>query len=544
MLLLGIIYSIALYAITLKYHRSLLFNRTCIIILFYCILILMTNFSFNSLKDSLGMYNGLFKNNIIIYFFNIFILFSSILILQFTSFFEKQAINVNWYSYIKNMKLKYNIINNNNNDKFHILEYPLIILLIILGMIFLISTNDIISMFLTIELQSYGLYLLSTLYRNSENATLSGLTYFLLGGLASCFILLGSAIIYINTGMTNFDDIFIMSTTIYNEHIITNNNLNDNLNALFLMLSLSTILIGYLFKISAAPFHFWSPGVYDGVPTIVTSFISILPKISILIFILQLIHNNNYSSNIYELKFTLLISSFLSLIIGTVAGLSQNKIKKLLAYSTISHIGFILLALTVDSLDSIQAFFFYLIQYTLSNINIFFILITIGYYKYFYYKKKNNINDENNSPIQYIDQIKGYVHVNPLIALSFAINLFSLTGIPPLIGFFGKQMVLYSSIQKGYIFISFIAILTSVISAVYYLNIIKKMFFEYKNIKRKNIIDFYVKKTNLNYQNKIIISSSLSIIISILTLIILLYIIYPEKFFFIIILLSLSIFNN
>jgi NADH-ubiquinone oxidoreductase chain 2 len=503
----------------------------------------MTNFSFDYLKESLGMYNGLFKNNVIIYFFNIFILFSSILILQFTSFFEKQVITINWFNNLKSFKLKNKIINK-NDEKFQILEYPLIILLIILGMMCLISSNDIISMFLSIELQSYGLYLLSTLYRNSENSTLSGLTYFLLGGLASCFILLGSALIYINTGMTNFDDIFIISSTIYNEHNIINNNLSDNLNIIFLMLSLTIIMVGYLFKISAAPFHFWSPSVYDGVPTIVTSFISILPKISILIFILQLIHNNNYSSNIYELKLTLLISSFLSLIIGTIAGLSQNRIKKLLAYSTISHIGFMLLAITVNNIDSIQAFFFYLIQYTLSNINIFFILISIGYYKYFFNKKKSNIKDENNSPIQFIDQFKGYVHINPLIALSFAINLFSLTGIPPLIGFFGKQMVLYSSIQKGYIFISFIAIITSVISAVYYLNIIKKMFFEYKNVKKRNIINLYKTKINTNYQNKIIISSYLSIVISILTLIILLYIFYPEKFFFIIILLSLSIFNN
>jgi NADH-ubiquinone oxidoreductase chain 2 len=180
------------------------------------------------------------------------------------------------------------------------------------------------------------------------------------------------------------------------------------------------------------------------------------------------------------------MSSFLSLIIGTVVGLTQFRIKRLLAYSTISHLGFILLALSISSIESTQAFIFYLIQYSISNLNIFIILIAMGFYLYFYVTdnaKYQRLLDKNNSPIQLISQLKGFFYINPILSISLIITIFSFAGIPPLIGFFAKQMVLSAAIDKGYIFISLIAILTSVIGAVYYLNIIKEVFFyspEYK----------------------------------------------------------------
>jgi len=167
----------------------------------------------------------------------------------------------------------------------------------------------------------------------------------------------------------------------------------------------------------------------------------------------------------------LLFSSFLSLIIGTIAGLTQSRIKRLYAFSTISHVGFILLALSIHTIDSTQAFMFYLMQYSLSNLNAFMLLIAIGYSLFFYvynndtsinsnskenYKKYENIKDINNSPIQLINQLKGFYYINPLLAISLGITLFSFAGIPPLVGFFGKQMVLNAAIDKGYIFISFI----------------------------------------------------------------------------------------
>src|SRR5690348_4586562 len=180
------------------------------------------------------------------------------------------------------------------------------------------------------------------------------------------------------------------------------------------------------------------------------------------------------------------MSSLFSLIVGTVVGLTQFRIKRLFAYSTISHVGFILLALSISTIESTQAFVFYLIQYSISNLNAFIILVTIGFSLYSYSnnnKEYKQLIDKNNSPIQLISQLRGYFNINPLLALSLTITIFSFAGIPPLVGFFAKQMVLSAAIDKGYIFLSLIAILTSVIGAVYYLNVIKEIYFyssEYK----------------------------------------------------------------
>jgi NADH-ubiquinone oxidoreductase chain 2 len=181
----------------------------------------------------------------------------------------------------------------------------------------------------------------------------------------------------------------------------------------------------------------------------------------------------------------LLISSLLSLIIGTILGLTQFRIKRLFAYSTISHIGFLLLALSINSIESIQSFIFYLIQYSISNLNAFFLLISIGYTLFIYTTSHSHINlsDKNNSPIQLLSQIKGYFFINHTLTISLAITVFSFAGIPPLVGFFAKLMVLSAALQDGFIFIALIAIITSVISTVYYLNVVKVMFFDLPSYK-------------------------------------------------------------
>jgi NADH-ubiquinone oxidoreductase chain 2 len=226
-----------------------------------------------------------------------------------------------------------------------------------------------------------------------------------------------------------------------------------------------------------------------------------------------------------------------------VVGLTQKRIKRLFAYSTISHVGFILLALSINSIESIQAFIFYLMQYSISNLNAFIILISIGYSLYYYIndsKEYKELTDKNNSPIQLISQIKGYFYINPVLALSLSVTIFSFVGIPPLIGFFAKQMVLSAAIDSGYIFLALVAILTSVISAVYYLNMIKQVFFDPTDYKinpelsdvnlHGNIIRNNVLKTKLSFKpQSITLSSSLTITISILTLIILLFIFLPQE---------------
>lgn len=224
-------------------------------------------------------------------------------------------------------------------------------------------------------------------------------------------------------------------------------------------------------------------------------------------------------------------------------GLSQVRIKRLFAYSTISHLGFILLALSINSIESIQAFIFYLMQYSISNLNAFVILVAIGFSLFYYTNKTEEyqeLSEKDNSPIQLVSQLKGYFYINPALALSLTITIFSFVGIPPLIGFFAKQMVLSAALDSGYVFMALVAILTSVISAVYYLNIIKQIFFDqpdYKikkeiqtlnfpgNITRKGVV---LDKLTFKAED-IILSSPLTITISTLSLVILLFMFNPEE---------------
>ena len=212
--------------------------------------------------------------------------------------------------------------------------------------------------------------------------------------------------------------------------------------------------------------------------------------------------------------------------------------------STISHVGFILLALSINSIESIQAFIFYLMQYSVSNLNAFLILISIGFSLYYYVNDSDEYKqlvDKNNSPIQLISQMKGYFYINPVLALSLTVTIFSFVGIPPLIGFFAKQMVLSAALDSGYIFLALIAILTSVISGVYYLNIIKHVFFdesEYNinpELEEVNIHGNIISKDpqqdiTLTFKyNSIVLSSYLTITISVLTLTILLFMFIPQE---------------
>jgi len=560
MLIISILFLLLSNAVTLRRDKSILFSRVSIIILLYSTFFANNSLYISSIDRGIGIYSGLFQTTSITQIFHIFIFLISAVILQLTAFYPRRVWSEKYSSL--NKMLSYNFIYyrskiiNKMGEQFKIIEYPLIMLFIITGSVFLISTSDLVSIFLSIELQSYGLYLLSTLYRNSELATSGGLTYFLLGGLSSCFILLGTSLLYSNSGLTNLDGLYVITSI---SDIANNYSILYWYNDHYISMSLLILSVGFLFKVSAAPFHFWSPDVYDAIPTLVTTFVAIVAKISILIFLLELVHyaNNCIFTSEFSWILGLLISSLLSLLIGTIVGLTQFRIKRLFAYSTISHLGFILLALAINSIESIQAFIFYLIQYSLSNLNAFILLISIGYSLYYYInenKEYQELLDKNNSPIQLISQIKGFFYINPILSLSFAITIFSFVGIPPLIGFFAKQMVLSAALDSGYVFLTLIAILTSVISAVYYLNIIRKVFFDeseylvnpellcidmHASITRK---DTFLEKFKFTYKN-IILSSYLTISISILTLVILLFIFMPQEWLSMANILALILFN-
>jgi NADH-ubiquinone oxidoreductase chain 2 len=627
-------------ALTLTKEKAIFYSRTTILTLIVTCFICYANLHVMNLEKGIGLYGGIFNISSLTQSFNIFIFLITSIVLIYNAFYHR-LVGSNTTQ-----------LADTNLDQYKIIEYPLIILFIICGAVFLMTSGDLISLFISIELQSYGLYILSTVHRDSEQATWGGLTYFLLGGLSSCFILLGSSLLYINTGTTSLDGIYIITSItdmtsnlealplgLATQDDIANYaalplNIGLALNWHYINISLTLLCVGFLFKISAAPFHFWSPDVYDAIPTVVTTTVAIIAKLSIFVILLELVYFISSDSALgtsVSWKNCLLISSLFSLIIGSVLGLTQYRIKRVYAYSTISHVGFILLALSVDSTESIQAYIFYILSYTISNLNAFVILVTIGYTMYLYVynddkanvvkdhesettkllevisnktksiktlllegKNSSNLSLKNNletialasktkseikdlsstiedskknisynkslglsasinsplkdvkySPVQLVSQLKGYFYINSYLALSLAITLFSFMGIPPLVGFFAKQMVLSAALDNGYIFITLVGILTSVIGAVYYLNIVKQMFF----FKSDYVINPFLKASLIGSNAKgeenvnISISSALSVIISIMTLLLLLFIFIPNESFNLAKILTLCLFN-
>ena len=590
MLIYTIVFILLSNAVSMRRDKSILYSRMAISIFVCCTLLCIESLKIQFIDNGIGLFGGLYHATVISNSFHTFIFIVAGIILQLNGFYPRKVFLESFSSIYKLIFYKIVYFNtfilNKMATQFKIIEYPLIIIFVIIGAVFLMSSCDLVSLFLSIELQSYGLYILCTVYRNSERSISGGLTYFLLGGLSSCFILLGSSLLYGNSGNTGFDGIYIInniSNIVYQPGDMP----FEWYESYYLGLSMIIMCVGFLFKVSAAPFHFWSPDVYDAIPTVVTTFVAIIAKISIFIILLELVHFT-YSAGMvllgdnFSWTVILLMSSLLSLIIGSVLGLTQFRIKRLYAYSTISHVGFILLALTINTIESVQSFIFYLIQYSISNLNAFLLLISIGFSLYCYVEKKSsetytnpentksNSNDlilteqpkttglleKNNSPIQLISQLKGYYCVNPYLALSLTITLFSFVGIPPLMGFFAKQMILTSALDNGYVFITLIAILTSVISAYYYLAVVKQMFFHGEGYILNPTIDKTTTRglVKNRFTNKALdkifitvtnikLSGGLTISISILTTLILVFILIPNEWLNMANVLALILFN-
>lgn len=382
----------------------------------------------------------------------------------------------------------------------------MIVVFTTIGASFLVSSTDLVSLYLAIELQSFAVYILAALYRNNESATAAGLKYFLLGALSSAFILLGSSLIYGYTGLTNLDAISSLVSVSSSDNVTQG-----------VILGLVIMTVGFLFKIASAPFHNWAPDVYDGVPTIVTTWLAVMPKISIFILLLTLhslteglgLSLGDVTVNVWQAL--LLVCSLLSLIIGTVVGLAQFRIKRLFAYSTVSHVGFMLLALAVSGQESIDAFLFYLIQYSLTSVNAFFILLAFGYL----INSQQASGSAQNSDVQFISQLGGQFRQNPILALSMIVCIFSMAGIPPLMGFFAKYAVLYSAIHNGYYFIALVGILGSVVSAVYYLRVVRVIYFDEP-------------ASGSPSQSPAVLTSTHSYVIAVLTVFIVLFVLQPS----------------
>lgn len=544
MLSIGLItYIIAVPLFSDRISPTVFSRITSIFLLFSALLTWNSLYYFPISDNSISIYSGLFSVNILSLSFQLvlFIIGSMILF----GWGPVTSKNFNNLTIEDNSKINPNFVHVNT-----ISEYSLLIIFGVLGSCLLITSNNLLSLYMGIELQSFAAYILCSLYRNSQSATAAGLKYFLLGSLASGIILLGTGVIYSVTGITSFDDLYTLLTAVNLDNAA---NTEYNFVNLGIIAGLIFIGIGYILKVGAAPLYNWSPDVYDGVPTIITSWIATMPKIGLLVSLANLISVISGGSAINSLNsiivnnFTslLLVSSVLSFIIGAIVGLSQVRIKRLLTFSTINHVGFLLLALAVTTEESLEGFVFYLVQYAMTNVNTFMTLLAFGYAAKGIVQNSSSAlsaHTQFNNKVrefQLLDDLKGQFFKNPLLAISFGLSLFSMAGIPPMIGFFAKQMVLFS-VSYNYSLVSVLAILMSVIGASYYLKIVKLMFFD-SSVNTNNNINENNSSEGDSFNNITVMHSS---IIAILTLTMTLYIFDSSILLNACRLISLSIFNS
>ncbi len=326
------------------------------------------------------------------------------------------------------------------------IEYPILILSSILGMMIMISSNDLIVFYMGLELQSLALYVLATFNRNNLKSSEAGLKYFVLSALSSGLLLYGCSLIYGFSGSTNFDTIAVQLNS--NEYALT--------------FGIVFILVGLAFKISAVPFHMWAPDVYEGSPTTVTLFFTMVPKIAALTVFIRFLYVP-FLNLIDQWQMILVFLSIASMLFGAIAAIGQTNIKRLIAYSSIGHIGYALAGLASSSNDGIQSSIMYITIYVIMNLGLFSCLLMM---------KRNNEYYEN------LEDLSGISKHHPLLSLSLLIILFSLAGIPPLAGFFAKFYIFKAVIEQSMYFLAIVGLLSTVVAAFYYLRIIKIIYFD------------------------------------------------------------------
>ena len=334
-------------------------------------------------------------------------------------------------------------------EKLFIYEYPLLILFSILGMLIMISANDFISLYMGLELQSLSLYVLASMKKDSSKSSEAGLKYFILGALASGFFLFGVSLLFGIAGTTTYTELSL---------ILVN---YENYSPL-LALAIVMILCSIAFKLSAAPFHMWTPDVYEGSPTTVTAFIAVVPKIAAVAIIVRVLYIP--FGNIYEIWYQILIMiSVASIYVGAFGALVQDNIKRLMAYSTIGSIGYVLLALSAGSQEALQGALIYITIYTISVMGSFVAIV---------FMEKDNI------ALEKISDLAGISKTDPYTAICFSILLLSLAGLPPFAGFVGKFYIFRSLIIEDLTWLAVIGVIGSVIAAYYYLKLIKIMYLD------------------------------------------------------------------
>jgi NADH-quinone oxidoreductase subunit N len=364
--------------------------------------------------------------------------------------------------------------------KIFLIEYPILILCSILGMMIMIGSNDLMVFYVGLELQSLALYVLASFNRNQLKSSEAGLKYFVLSALSSGLLLYGCSLVYGFSGSTNF------------------NIIGDTMNSTYygLTFGIVFILVGLAFKISAVPFHMWAPDVYEGSPTSVTLFFAIVPKVAALTVFIRFLYVP-FINMIDQWQAILIFLSIASMIFGAIAAIGQTNLKRLVAYSSIGHIGYALAGLSVGTNEGIQSSIVYISIYLVMNVGLFSCLFMMK---------------RNDQYFETIDDLSGLSKNHPFLSLALLVILFSLAGIPPLAGFFAKFYVFKAVIEQSMYFLAIVGLLSTVIAAFYYLRIIKIIYFDEKKEKYDTNHSIWLK---------------FSLVFSSLT--ILLYFIFPNK---------------
>ena len=401
----------------LKDGSKLIFNISLLVLLITAIITINETFSINRMT--------LFNDSVVIdymsSFMKIITLLGAFLVLIISS------------SYLKIFKI------------FKI-EYPILILSSVLGMMVMISSNDLMVFYMGLELQSLALYVLATFNRDQLKSSEAGLKYFVLSALSSGLLLYGCSLIYGFSGSTNFDTIANQLNS--NEYVLT--------------FGIVFILVGLAFKISAVPFHMWAPDVYEGSPTSVTLFFTMVPKIAALTVFIRFLYVP-FLNLIDQWQMIIIFLSIASMLFGAIAAIGQTNIKRLIAYSSIGHIGYTLAGLTTGSNEGIQSSIIYISIYIIMNLALFSCLLML--------KRNNQYYEE-------IGDLSGLSKNHPLLSLSLLIILFSLAGIPPLAGFFAKFYIFKAVLEQSMYFLAIVGLLSTVVAAFYYLRIIKIIYFD------------------------------------------------------------------
>ncbi len=326
-------------------------------------------------------------------------------------------------------------------------EYPVLLALSAVGMMMMVSAGDLMALYMGLELQSLALYVVASLRRDSARSTEAGLKYFVLGALSSGLLLYGASLTYGFAGTTLFSGIITAA--------------GDHGLSIGLLLGLTFMITGLAFKVSAVPFHMWTPDVYEGSPTPVTAFFATAPKMAAMGLFARLVHDA-FGNATHDWGQVIALLAVLSMFLGAIAAIGQTNIKRLMAYSSIAHMGFALMGLASGTAEGVQAMLIYMTIYVAMNVGAFAFILSM---------------EKDGKPVTDIAALNMYSTTEPLKAAAVLVLMFSLAGVPPLVGFFGKFYVLKAAVDGGLSWLAIAGVIASVIGAFYYLRIVYYMYF-------------------------------------------------------------------